>query len=509
MNTDFAPTAQQQDFLTALTTTQDHLALVARAGCGKSSTILLGVAAIAKVQPRAEQLVCAYNKAIADEMGGKLKKAGYDWKQVQASTMHSLGWGLIRFAFRLGNEAIDDKKVSKIIETINDDIATEYPNQIAALVRYAKQMGFGFFPDLAVENAQAWYDMADHYDINGLEETSEMEAIVACAQNVYRRSLADTKTIDFDDMILFPLVKNLRTKFTKDYIYLDEAQDLSRARQALARKFLRYPGGRMIVVGDDRQAIYGFSGADAAALDNLITSLNATVLPLSVTWRCPKAVVALAQTKVPDIEAAPSAPEGKVTSISKDDFLKLATDGQLTKDDAILCRNTAPLIETAYKLIRAGVPCKVEGRQIGEGLIALCRRWKIKTTDALQNRLNDYQEREVQKAMAKGQEQKAEAVADKCETLRQIILAVNGKGLNNVSDVIEFINNLFADDVKGVLTLATYHRSKGREWGNVFLWEHAARCPSRAAKQAWQLAQEENLAYVAFTRAMRTLTRID
>jgi len=507
VNTDFAPTVQQEAFLTALTTTTSHLALIARAGCGKSSTILLGVAAVAKVEPRAEQLVCAYNKAIADEMGGKLKKAGYDWRQVQASTMHSLGWGLIRFAFRLGNEAINDKKVPQIIETMNDDVARDYPNQIAALVRYAKQAGFGFFPDLAIENAQAWYDMADHFDINGLDETSEMEAIVACAQNVYRRSLADTKSVDFDDMILFPLVKNLRTKFTKDYIYLDEAQDLSRTRQALAKKFLRYPGGRMIVVGDDRQAIYGFSGADAAALENLTKSLNATVLPLSVTWRCPKAVVALAQTKVPDIQAADAAPEGAVNRITRQQFDDNAKN--LTQHDAILCRNTAPLIETAYRLIRSGVPCKVEGRQIGEGLIALCRRWKIKTTDALLNRLNDYQEREVQKAMAKGQEEKAEAVVDKCETLRQIVIAVNAKGLTNVSDVINFINDLFADDVKGVLTLCTYHRSKGREWQNVYLWEHAARCPSRAAKQAWQMAQEENLAYVAYTRAMATVNFVE
>src|SRR5258708_34521393 len=114
-----------------------------------------------------------------------------------------------------------------------------------------------------------------------------MEGIVEAAQAIYRESLAQTGIVDFDDMILFPLIKNLRVKFGKDLIFLDEAQDLSRVRQALAKKFVK-PGGRMVVVGDDRQAIYGFSGADAAALDNLTSSLGAIKMPLSITWRCPK-----------------------------------------------------------------------------------------------------------------------------------------------------------------------------------------------------------------------------
>jgi len=256
------------------------------------------------------------------------------------------------------------------------------------------------------------------------------------------------------------------------------------------------------VVGDDRQAIYGFTGADAAALDNLISSLRATVLPLTVTWRCPKAVVRLAQSIVPDIMAAPEAPEGLVEYLTELPATILPTD-------AILCRNTAPLIEIAYLLIRAGTPCKVEGRAIGDGLKQLANRWKVKSIDALLNRLDAYQEREVQKAMAKDQEQKAEQVIDKCETIRVICRACISKGQTTVRDVVAFIDGLFSDDVKGVTTLATYHRSKGREWQRVMLVRHNELCPSRAAKQQWQLDQEQNLAYVAFTRAQHTLAFIN
>jgi superfamily I DNA/RNA helicase len=499
------PTTQQAAFLTALRTTSSNLALVARAGCGKTSTIMLGVAQEIKRNPRLEVLVCAFNKAIEVEISEKLTAAGYDWRQAQAKTAHSLGFGLLKFAFK---PSIDDKKVRRLIEARNEDgVFVSYAQQIEALVGYAKQAGFGFFSELAIGNAAAWYDLADHYDVNGLDDTSEADAVVEAAQLIYRQSLAQTDVVDFNDMILFPLVKNLRVKFGKDLIFVDEAQDLSRARQALIRKFLKPNTGRMVVVGDDRQAIYGFTGADAAALPNLIELLHATQLPLSVTWRCPRAVVALAQSLVPDIEAAPGAAEGRVTDV---DGAEATGDliASLGPKDAVLCRNMAPLIEIAFKMIRAGKPVKVEGRNIGDGLVALVQRWKVKTIDTFLQRLEAYRDREVQKAMAKGNESKQAEVEDRCDTLHVIASACIEEGKTTVSDMVAWIQNLFADQATNATVCATYHRSKGREWPRVILWEHSERCPSRAARQPWQREQEDNLAYVAFTRAQSELVLV-
>lgn len=503
------PTTQQQAFLTALVNERGHLALKARAGCGKTSTILLGVDAIAKAFPRSETLVCAFNKSIATEVGQKLEKAGHtDWRRVQASTLHSLGFGLLKFAFK---PEIDDKKIAKLVDERNDEVYDIYRSQIISLVGYAKGAGVGFFNDKPIGNVAVWHELADHFDVNGLDDTSDSDMVVAAAQEVYRASLAQTSVVDFDDMILFPLIKNMRVKFGKDFIFGDEWQDMSPAKQALVRKFLKPGTGRLIMVGDDRQAIYGFAGADSAAMDNGIQQMGARVLPLSVTWRCPKSVVAVAQYWVPDIEATPTAPEGVVRQLSPiptengADPILAALVQEVTDQDAILCRNTAPLIDIAYKLIRAGKPVKVEGRAIGDGLVALAQRWKVKGVDALLNRLEAYREREVQKAMAKGNEDKVEEVEDRVGTLAEICRQCLSQGQNQVSDVVTFINNLFADGAGDATICATYHRSKGREWGRVYLYEHGTRCPSRAARQPWQLAQEDNLAYVAVTRAMREL----
>jgi ATP-dependent DNA helicase UvrD/PcrA len=490
-------TAQQAAFIDAVVNGKGHKCLRARAGTGKTSTILETVDVYAEKFPKHELAIVAFGKAIQVEIEGKLKDREIDWKQCQAVTTHSLGFGLVRFAFK--GVAVDNNKVRDLLRAQNAPVYDKFFGAIGELVHLAKLEGFGFFDDAQIGDAHAWYQMAEHYGVNGFDNTSDMDMVVEAAQHIYRESLELTTVVDFDDMVLFPLVHNLVVRFGKDVIFLDEAQDTSRARRALVKKFLK-PKGRLMIVGDDRQAIMGFAGASANALDEMIEELQAEVLPLTMTWRCPKAVVELAQRYVPDIQAADTAIDGTVSYLE-------ALPAELLPTDAILCRNTAPLVEQAYALIRRGVACKVEGREIGTGLLKMVNRWTtIKTITAFLDKLEEWQLRESQKAVAKGKDEKVQEIADKCDTLRVICSAVQQqRQAANLDDVRAFINNLFADNVKGVLTLATYHRSKGREWPRVILVEHGKRCPTPYAKQAWQLRQEDNLAYVAITRAQREL----
>jgi DNA helicase-2/ATP-dependent DNA helicase PcrA len=501
-------TTQQTTFVDAVVKGRGHKCLRARAGTGKTSTIIASVLPYITVFPNHEIAICAFGKAIQLEIDEKLKKLNIDWKQCQAVTTHSLGWGLVRFAFK--GVKLDNYKVRDLLRAENDPVFDKFFGAIGDLVHLAKLEGFGFFDDVQIGDIGAWYAMAEHYGVNGFDRTDDMDKVIEAAIHIYRKSIELTEICDFDDMVLFPLVHNLRVRFGKDLIYLDEGQDTSRARRALVKKFLK-PTGRLMIVGDDRQAIMGFAGASANALDEMIEEMHAEVLPLTMTWRCPKAVVRLAQRYVPDIQAADTAIEGSVTSVTE-------LPAQLEKTDAILCRNTAPLVEQAYALIRRGVACKVEGREIGTGLLRMVNRWSaIKTVPAFLDKLEDWQAREVQKAIAKGKDSKVDEINDRCETLRVICSAVTANvkehrsGAASLDDVRVFINDLFSDDVskKGLLTLATYHRSKGREWPRVMLIEHAKRCPTPYAKQAWQLRQEDNLAYVAITRSQRDLVFVN
>lgn len=495
----FTLSPQQSEFVSALLGTTSHLALRARAGCGKTFTILRAVVSYLEKFPQHELLVAAYNTPIKDEVKEKLHAAGVDWRACGAETTHGLGFGLLRFRFKLSREHVNKNKVRDIVRAQEPSsvICREHGGTVCALVSKAKLSGFGCFSDLEISDAAAWKALADLYDLNDFEDEDELLRVIAVAQWVFKRSAVDTAQVDYDDMIFMPLFFNIRVRFTKDVIFVDEAQDLSRVRRELIKRFLK-PTGRMVVVGDDRQAIYAFSGADSESFDLFVEDLGATVFPLDVTRRCPKAVVRLAQQFVPDFTAHEDAPEGIVSHLD-------AIPADLGAGDAVLCRNTSPLVEMAYGLIRRRVPCKVEGKDIGTGLVNLVRRWKVRTTAALSGRLDAYVSREVAKALAKNDEAKAESVRDKVESLRFIISECEREKKHSVEDVVAFIESLFGDRVEGCVVLATYHRSKGREWRRVFLLGHDKCWPSKYAKKPAQRKQEDNLAYVAFTRSMLEL----
>ena len=179
--------------------------------------------------------------------------------------------------------------------------------------------------------------------------------------------------------------------------------------------------------------------------------------------------------------------------------------------DAIICRNTKPLISIAYKLIGAGVACHVEGREIGRGLIDLIERWPtIKTFPALTDKLTEDKDREVANLIAEQKEMQAEALTDKIETVLAIMAGMP-KG-SKVDDLRAKVNSLFADTngkPSDTVTLLTAHRSKGLEYTRVFLWGEQKYMPSKWAKQDWQMVQEENLIYVAYTRAIHSLVSVE
>jgi len=504
--------------------------VVARAGCGKTFTLVSVAEHLSSLLgPKDEIQFCAYNKAIAEELKGKLAAKGLDARKVNASTLHSLGFSAWRYVAK--DVKVDDKKIGLIISdlrlALENKAMTEHDAARATLLRrkakacelyagfvrkavsLAKQRAFGFL--CSYEDLSQWFSLSAHF---GLEEELEespdinMDELFRLCIHVYRTSLdQDRKVVDFDDMILAPLVHNARM-WPKRVVLLDEAQDTNPARRALALKALA-PNGVLVAVGDPAQAVYGFTGADSDSMDLIQKELGSQILPLTVTRRCPKTVVALAQTWVPDIQAYEDNAEGTATLVDEIEFMETVLP-TLAKTDAIVCRNTKPLVSLAYTFLRRGIACRVEGREIGNGLIKLAQRWKVATLAGLTIRLEQYRERETQKWLAKGMDTKVQAVEDVVDTLLLLVEKLQSEGKQAVSDLVEFITGLFGDTTgpQQVLTLCTVHKSKGREWDHVVLWGRNAYMPSRYARKDWQLQQEYNLCYVAVTRAKVTLTEV-
>ena len=72
-----------------------------------------------------------------------------------------------------------------------------------------------------------------------------------------------------------------------------------------------------------------------------------------------------------------------------------------------------------------------------------------------------------------------------------------------VAAVCDEIDSIFSDEIgSDVILLSTIHKSKGREW-NTVIWLQTG--PSKWARKDWELQQEDNLCYVASTRAKQRL----
>lgn len=503
----FAPSPQQAAILAKVDEAAENLLVVARAGCGKTTLIEMATARMA-----GKVAVVAYNKAIAAELSRRLGGMA----NVEANTFHSFGFRALKRAVpALRNKAPNFRKTESLLR------ATRCPEDLTSfvtkLVSLAKQRAVGV---LDSGTSLPFYDIVEHFALyetltgrTGYDEGDMVREGVDRAIAVMLLSLDELKkgNIDFDDMIYGPLALNVPL-FQHDWIAVDEAQDTNPARRALARKLLK-GDGLSLWVGDDKQAIYGFTGADNDAMDIVAREFNCVRMPLSVTYRCPKAVVAVANTWVPDISAADVAPAGRVDTITDAQFEKLGAT-LLTRDDAILCRLTKPLVETAYGLIRRGIACHIEGRDLAGGLVKLVEKvaaGKGRELNWFSDRLDEYETREVQRLLAKGQETQAEAIADRCATIRvfeeQLPISAT------TTDLIAAIRRLFEDTEEGerpkTLTLSTVHKAKGREWDRVYLLGRNKFMPSKWARQEWQQVQEVNLMYVAVTRAKRELVEVE
>lgn len=504
MNSPFKLSPLQEAVAAWTTGDTGSLELVARAGCGKTFMLMVIIDLIVK-NKLGDIAVMAYNKSIADEIKGRLETAGYDWKTAQAGTVHSFGFSAWRKV--CPGIKVDANKVFGIIdsqkETENCQVYISCKSTINKLVGYAKQRAVGHL--CHIDDIQVWHELWDHFDLdNDITEEWSSESVIDAARKIYQISLNQCReVIDFDDMILAPLYFKARF-WPKKWVLLDESQDTNAARRALALAMLMPKVGRMVFAGDNCQAIYGFTGADSNSMAQLRNATKAKTLPLNVTYRCPKVVVAEAQKLVPDLMAHEDAPDGVLRSIMYDELISAE---KLQKEDVILCRNNAPLVQTAYSLMSRGIACRVEGRDIGEGLVKLASRWKVSSVTVLLDKLEDYEARTTAKLMSKDQESKIESLVDQVECLRVIISRCQLLNKHSVAELIEEITKMFGNTIEGekpkVLTLSSIHRSKGREYPRVFMLGRRTYLPSPYARKPWQQQQEINLEYVGLTRAQR------
>lgn len=483
--------------------------VIAVAGSGKTHSIIEALQHI----PRTHSVrLFAFNRAIAETLKGRVRLPNVD-----VSTYHSAGYRAILRELNAKVDTDRNKMRDLLREHLEDGDRRAYGEELLRLVGLAKSEGLGV---LRPDEPEKWRDLIEHHDLDfdyavppGIKDdetfrqafAQEQWRVIELGRQLLNASNHTAKLpfewrIDFDDQLYLPILWDLSLQ-QYEWVLVDEAQDTNAIQREFIRRSLK-PGGRVLAVGDKKQAIYGWRGASHDAMDLIQHEFNAAELPLSVCYRCGRAIVERARQLVPQIEAAPDAWEGKVVDDAPEEILET-----LPPDAAILCRNNAPLVKRAYALIAKGIPCQITGRDVGDGLKKLIYKLRVTTVDELGSKLVEYEKRETKRHRQLKQEGKAQGVVDRVACLRTIMENLPEDG-QTIDGMVEAIEGLFGDPRRDRLTLSTIHKAKGQEWPIVALIARYL-IPSLYATKDWQLLQEDNLLYVATTRARETLYIMD
>jgi superfamily I DNA/RNA helicase len=554
---------QQKDFWEQLVGGENHLMIYAMAGTGKTTTLMQGLLRLDEMDKSGElkdsTILLAYNKAIAEE----LQKRVPDW--AKASTMHALMYAVCRQA--IGYRKPNKWKLDDLCDAYfpgpeegeeGCDVWWMVKNAAKKLVSLAK----GHLTGLVIENGKTIAaspptkaDFQAFVEKFNIDVVDQPDVVLKLASDLFAISNEDHTRMDFDDMIYWPVRFNWPMGHYK-LVMVDEGQDLNANQQEIIARLVRPKGttlveinraknrwGRIALVGDPNQAIYGFRGADCQSMDTMAKRLvnfteeeglgrNVVRLPLTMTRRCPKSHVERAKAwvgpRLADFEAMPEAPMGEIESKLLPQILEDAIPGQM-----IISRMNAPLCLVAFKLLKAGVPVKIQGNDFGGELIALVNRLaiygvkknkrkkgeKLTKEDFKAKRerakalslvefnsiLQEYHEIELAKVMkSRNPSMRAEILEDKVTCIQLL-----GDGLVTVGNLVDRISDLFkevgdGDVPREFVLLSSVHRAKGLEADTVVILQPWM-MPHPKARQDWEVEQERCIQVVASTRSKRLM----
>lgn len=494
-----------------------HLVIRARAGTGKTHTILRG----AYLSNARSVRMMAFGARIAAELQDKLAKKRYGGSgRVKAMTLHSCGYHYF-YDYDAANVVINTPRGPAPIRQVEVDrqrdskFLQEYQNEFGVpvnkppyralllrLIELTKQV----CPFAGIDPANYWADLialgmlqekfrcrpAPTLETNGF--TAQIAAEIALWA-VNRSVQVHTKSCTNDDQIFLPLRRNWVTP-THDLVIVDEAQDMTTAQLELAIR-ITTPDGRIVVVGDDRQAIYGFRGADTGALDRLKYRLNALELPLTTTYRCDKNIVQEVACWVPDLVAAPTAGQGVVyDDVPWESLILNAQEG-----DFVLSRTNAPLIDVVFAVIKNGKKARILGRDgLKEQLTNIINNLNFYTIRALREKLSDKLNGELERLRQSNADESDMkrvidqydfllALAQECQTVPEMLLTINELIIGSQDGL----------DPSQYISCSSIHQAKGLEADRVFVLEDTL------FMGRGDPLEEENIAYVAYTRARKAL----
>lgn len=446
-----------------------NLMISALAGTGKTSTL----EELSRTVREKAILYLVFNKKNALEAEGRMPPS------TTVRTFNSMGHRI--WADSQGRKlTVESNKCRNIYKAIIDDSPRDTKDALwqiysDVLSGCALAKALGYLPDGFSKGTGLLTQSSFHRSLDEVPDDLTSDLI----DTVLRRSIKQSfeGLIDYNDQVYMPaLFGGVFPKYP--LVLVDEYQDLSPVNHALLAKLAK---ARLIGVGDPNQNIYGFRGAKAGGMATATEVYGCTSLPLSISFRCPSAIVQHVQWHVPSFRWFT---EGGQVDTPTD-----LHAGNIPDDCTIICRNNAPLLRVGFRLLGLGRSISVAGTDIGPRLIAIMKKLGDESDSRADflTAIADWEEAKL--------ERESKSAPDMAACIR--IFAQQGRTLG---DAITYAEHLFRQ--QGSIYLTTGHKAKGLEWSKVIHLD-----PWLVRRDPTE--QNRNLDYVISTRSRDSLTEID
>ena len=280
-----------------------------------------------------------------------------------------------------------------------------------------------------------------------------------------------------------------------DVVLIDEGQDQSPAKMRLLELALA-PNGIMVVVGDPAQAIYGFAGADSDSLGNYCRKWDPTILPLSITYRCPVSVVEHVKNVVPDYTAGPGTPMGRI-----EDQTVEYMHSNWQAGDLCISRTNAPLVSHCLAAWRQNQPACIVGKDFGEDIekrIQEAIKGGGTTIPLFCAWVSEWEGRENERLLALKRDTESER--DRNSDIADTLISLT-EGLSSVDELLPRVARLFVEkaDPNAVIFSST-HKFKGGEAFRVWMFVDTYKPTFSTYRAEDPVSAEDCIWYVAATR---------
>ena len=275
-----------------------NLMVVAGAGCGKTTTISAKVkylVDIVGIKPEEILMLSLTNKAVTELKENINIKLGLD---ANICTFHKLAYDLLKkeklnlkilsrqdsvvYKFvkkeRLTSEVIKILKKDRVFyeqEKRSLDVYTNLSYFVCSIINLIRVNG---------------YDIDKIYLDN--KNDNRVLEYIKIINDKYKAYKKENNYLDFEDLIIE--ASKLKAVPKYKYIFVDEYQDISMNRFFLLNKLIKLTKAKCVVVGDDYQSIFAFSGAKVDLFLKFKDMMNAKILKIVKTYRNSQNLINLA-----------------------------------------------------------------------------------------------------------------------------------------------------------------------------------------------------------------------